>query len=68
MDKLIAKVIKKNADVVDFIRDMLAEEPDLSTQEIKDRVYKEFTFQRFARNTIVMQMLICAGRQELGDE
>ena len=64
MDKDIARIIKNNKDVVDFIAEQLAEEPDLKTAEIKDRVYKEFGFQRFATKTIIMQILIFAGKRE----
>ena len=65
MDKDMARVIKNNKDVVDYIAEQLTEEPNLKTAEIKDRVYKEFGFQRFATKTIVVMVLIAAGRNRL---
>ena len=64
MDKDIARMLKNNSDVVDYIVEQLAEEPDLKTAEIKDRVYKKFGFQRFAMKTIILQVLIRAGRNK----
>lgn len=68
MDKDIARIVKRNTDVIDFIREMLVEEPDLSTQEIKDRVYKEFTYGRFAKQSIIVQLLITKARENDGKE
>lgn len=64
MDKDIARMLKNNSDVVDYIVEQLTEEPDLKTAEIKDRAYKEFGYARFAQKTIIMQMLVRAARDK----
>ncbi|MHC4748266.1 MAG: hypothetical protein ACYTFW_00185 [Planctomycetota bacterium] len=66
MDKDIVRVINKNIDVIEFIREQLREEPDLKEPEIKNRIYEEFGFDRFRKKTIVVQVLIAAAREAKG--
>lgn len=63
MDKLIAKVIKNNKDVVDFLKEQLEENPELSTADLKERVYQEYKYMRFAGKTVTLLALIGAARE-----
>ncbi len=64
MDKDIERVIKKNQDAVDFLHDLIEGEPDMSTQKIKDELYKKFGYARFARQSYIVTILLCAARSE----
>lgn len=66
MDKDIVRVINKNIDVIEFIREQWEEEPELKEQELKNRLYKEFGYDRFRGKTLVVQILIAAAREAKG--
>lgn len=63
----IERLLKRNKDVVDFIAKTIEEEGELSTREMKDAIYKEFGYKRFAKKTFIVMLLMSAGKKEYED-
>lgn len=66
------RVIDNNRDVVDFVKEQLyeqiEEESEITKDELKERIFAEFKYIRFASRRLVLEVLIAAALGEIRDE
>ena len=64
MDTDIERVLENNEDVIGFIADLMEGEPKMSARDMKIEIYRKFGIKRFHDKSMIMAMLMCAGKNK----
>lgn len=64
MDTDIEHILENNEDVIGFIADLMEGEPDMSARDMKIEIYRKFGIKRFNRKSLILSILMCAGKNK----